>query len=102
MMKILSAAMVLVAGVTAQSMLEMPNIAADSPLGMRLLSESRSLENNNYDPYSHTWVSGYSIKFDGCHHISQWNDEAVRFRFSAWLSTPRGLFGGLLMLYSCR
>jgi hypothetical protein len=94
MMKFLSAAIVLVGCVSAQRMLDMPNIAADSPLGMRLLSEARSLQNNNYDPYSHTWVSGYSIKFDGCHHISQWNDDAVRFRFSAELSAPRRLYCG--------
>ena len=24
----------------------------------------------------HTWVKDYSIKFQGCHHVSEWNNEA--------------------------
>lgn len=36
---------------------------------------SRQLQNDD-GAYASTWVSGYSVKFQGCHHISQWNDEA--------------------------
>jgi len=50
------------------------NVKADSPLGMNLLSKARRLEENGDVDF--TWVSNFSIKFQGCHHISQWNDEA--------------------------
>jgi hypothetical protein len=49
------------------------NVQADSPLGMSLLSKARRLDDAAED---YTWISGFSIKFQGCHHISQWNDEA--------------------------
>jgi len=73
----------LVVGVGAKAVpheLVLNNIKADSPMGMKLLSQARRLENNNYNSYSttydNTWISGFSLKFQGCHHISQWNDEA--------------------------
>mmetsp|Transcript_79840 Transcript_79840/g.156569 ORF Transcript_79840/g.156569 Transcript_79840/m.156569 type:complete len:430 (-) Transcript_79840:44-1333(-) len=54
------------------------NLAADSPLGRKLLSQARRLE-QGIDNAAHestlTWLSGYSIKFQACHHIQQWNDE---------------------------
>jgi hypothetical protein len=53
---------------------ELKDIPADSDLGMKILSKARNLE--DYSEFVNTWVSGYSIKFQGCHHISQWNDEA--------------------------
>jgi hypothetical protein len=75
MMKIVALFMTVAVAVTAS--IEMPmEIQADSELGMRLLSEARELEGSEW---THTWVAGYSLKFEGCHHISQWNPEAVRF-----------------------
>jgi hypothetical protein len=66
----------LLVGARANSvMLEMKDVKADSELGMKLLSHARQLDQANAD-YSDTWVSGYSLKFMGCHHISQWNEEA--------------------------
>lgn len=50
------------------------NIKADSKLGNDLLAGARRLDGDNNDDY--TWVAGYSLKFQGCHHISQWNEEA--------------------------
>lgn len=47
-------------------------IRADSEAGMELLSKARRLDDGDYQQ---TWVSGYSIKFQGCHHISQWNND---------------------------
>ena len=76
MMKIVALLMTVVVAVSASVELDMPmEIKADSELGMRLLSEARNLENSEW---THTWISGYSLKFEGCHHISQWNPEAVR------------------------
>ena len=52
-------------------------IKADSKLGMRVLSEARQLDQNNEnEEIEYTWVADYSIKFQGCHHISQWNEDA--------------------------
>lgn len=91
MMKIVALFMTVAVAVTAS--IEMPmEIQADSELGMRLLSEARELEGSEW---THTWVAGYSLKFEGCHHISQWNPEAVRFAVS------RVLFGDVSPLYSC-
>jgi hypothetical protein len=74
MMKIVALFLTIVVAASASMELDMPmEIKADSELGMRLLSEARSLEGE----WTHTWVAGYSLKFEGCHHISQWNPEAV-------------------------
>jgi len=74
-MKFAAALLSLLSGAAASStiMHEMKDIKADSPLGMKLLSHARNLEEQEFD---YTWVAGYSLKFEGCHHISQWNDEA--------------------------
>uniref|UniRef100_A0A7S2W4T5 Uncharacterized protein n=1 Tax=Eucampia antarctica TaxID=49252 RepID=A0A7S2W4T5_9STRA len=50
------------------------SIKADSKMGMNLLSKARKLEEDG--EVDMTWVTGYSIKFQGCHHVSQWNEEA--------------------------
>eukprot|EP00541_Cyclophora_tenuis_P011267 CAMPEP_0116555480 /NCGR_PEP_ID=MMETSP0397-20121206/8171_1 /TAXON_ID=216820 /ORGANISM="Cyclophora tenuis, Strain ECT3854" /LENGTH=377 /DNA_ID=CAMNT_0004080757 /DNA_START=86 /DNA_END=1219 /DNA_ORIENTATION=- len=52
----------------------MKSVKADSKMGQNLLSKARKLEQN--DEVDFTWVSGYSLKFQGCHHVSQWNEEA--------------------------
>ena len=54
----------------------MTDLKADSPMGMSLLSKARRVEENNNQEFDNTWVAGFSIKFQGCHHIKQWNDEA--------------------------
>lgn len=50
------------------------SIKADSELGMKLLSKARRVEENGEIDF--TWVANFSIKFQGCHHVSQWNEEA--------------------------
>jgi len=49
-------------------------VKADSKFGMDLLSKARNLEEG--DEADTTWVSGYALKFQGCHHIAQWNAAA--------------------------
>jgi hypothetical protein len=39
-----------------------------------LISSSRMLENNNNGDYS--FLTSYGVKFQGCHHVQQWNDNA--------------------------
>ena len=54
----------------------MSDISATSAMGRNLLSKARKVEENNNEEFENTWVAGYSIKFQGCHHIKQWNNEA--------------------------
>lgn len=77
-MKFLVAALALV-GATARPMkshkMQLKNVEADSKMGASLLSKARKLEQEDEEA-DMTWVAGYSIIFQGCHHISQWNAEA--------------------------
>lgn len=50
------------------------NIPVGSDLGSKIMSHARSLENAAAVDFS--WVADFSIKFQGCHHVSQWNDAA--------------------------
>lgn len=53
---------------------ELPDkIKASSPIGKKLLENARRLE-GNYTEFNENWLAGFSIVFQGCHHISQWND----------------------------
>jgi len=45
-----------------------------SPAGKKLLANARKLEGN--EEFDFSWVTDYSIKFQGCHHVAQWNEEA--------------------------
>jgi len=49
-------------------------ITADSPLGSKLLSKARRLDEDEEVDYS--WITGMSVKFQGCFHITQWNADA--------------------------
>jgi len=48
-------------------------ITADSSFGRHLISKSRRVEEDQANDIS--FVSGYSIKFIGCHHVTQWASE---------------------------
>ena len=50
------------------------NIAVGSALGSKIMANARSLEDAAAIDF--TWVAGFSIKFQGCHQITQWNDAA--------------------------
>lgn len=50
------------------------NLSVKSPIGQSILQNARRLENEVEGDFS--WVADYSIKFQGCHHITQWNAEA--------------------------
>jgi len=49
------------------------DIKAGSALGSKLIAKARRLDNNYYDE---SFVADYSIKFQGCHHVQQWNADA--------------------------
>mmetsp|Transcript_4288 Transcript_4288/g.5266 ORF Transcript_4288/g.5266 Transcript_4288/m.5266 type:complete len:385 (-) Transcript_4288:282-1436(-) len=54
---------------------EISSVKADSKFGMHLLSKARQLEQNGGAEADQTWMADYSLKFIGCHHISQWNGD---------------------------
>jgi hypothetical protein len=51
-------------------------ISANSVLGKDLVHKARRVEEGDNDEFDATWVSGYAVKFQGCHHIKQWNGDA--------------------------
>ena len=93
--------------ISANIVHELKPIKAGSTLGRKVLSKARNVQENgrqleDWAEQQSAWVANYSIKFQGCHHISQWNEEAndeedvriitkrlVRFRLcpSAYCST---------------
>mmetsp|Transcript_3636 Transcript_3636/g.3724 ORF Transcript_3636/g.3724 Transcript_3636/m.3724 type:complete len:132 (-) Transcript_3636:189-584(-) len=48
-------------------------LSSNSAVGSKLILQARRLENVNDVDYS--YIAKYSIKFQGCHHISQWNED---------------------------
>jgi len=50
------------------------SISASSNVGQNILSKARLLEQNNQVDY--TWVANMSLKFQGCYHTQQWNEQA--------------------------
>jgi len=61
------------------------DIPADSAAGRKLVQNARRVENGQYNggygevnwqEVDTSFIPGYSVKFQGCHHVQQWNDEA--------------------------
>ena len=50
------------------------DVTTNSLMGQNIMAHARRLDQNA--EFSDAWVSGYSIKFQGCHNIKQWNAEA--------------------------
>jgi hypothetical protein len=63
------------AAVGATSIKVGETLKANSEIGQKLLSQARRLDEDE-DEAAMTWVVDYSIKFQGCHHLVQWNDQA--------------------------
>ena len=53
-------------------------LKANSKIGKQLMASARRLEENGEeeDAANFAWVADYSLKFQGCHHLVQWNEEA--------------------------
>jgi hypothetical protein len=55
----------------------LPEISSDSVFGRNLLAKARRVnENQNQEAAAAEWLTGYSVKFQGCHNIKAWNDNA--------------------------
>ena len=48
-------------------------VAMKGPKAAELVSQARRLNDQEVD---YSWVNDFSIKYQGCHHIVQWNQEA--------------------------
>ena len=60
-----------------------PDISAQSTLGRKLLAHAVPVDNNNNNngdarflEENDYFLNSYSIKFQGCHHVQQWNEYA--------------------------
>jgi len=56
-------------------------IGANSQLGRHILSQARPINEDGshrflQDDADYSFVADYSIKFQGCHHVQQWNEYA--------------------------
>jgi len=71
------------------------NIAPESTAGQLLLSHARKLDdgsnynNNFYEEVDKSFMSGYSLKFQGCHHVQQWNPNSDEEEDAVRISTKR-------------
>ena len=56
------------------------SIKSDSNMGKKMLSKARRLDenqnNNDNGEIDFTWVAQMSLKFQGCHSVQEWNEEA--------------------------
>ena len=51
------------------------DISANSALGRHLLAHATQ-EGRQLDEQDDSFLNSYSVKFQGCHHVQQWNDDA--------------------------
>jgi hypothetical protein len=51
------------------------SMSATSTIGAKVLSKARRLEGDNNE-IDYTWVANMSLKFQGCYHTQQWNEDA--------------------------
>ena len=75
-MKIALALLSAAVGVTsAMDIAPMTSISASSPMGQKILSQARQLQEDNAE-VDYTWVANMSLKYQGCYHTQVWNAEA--------------------------
>ena len=50
------------------------SIRSSSRAGQKLLQNAQRVLNNDNNNADYSYIAEYSIKFQGCHHVQQWND----------------------------
>lgn len=50
-------------------------LKSNTSLGRKLISKARRLDEGDDAAVDYSWIAGYSLKFQGCHHVSQWNGD---------------------------
>jgi len=60
--------------VAAVSAMSVNALKANSEAGKDLMSKARRLEQDE-DEDQMQWIADYSLKFQGCHHVYQWNQD---------------------------
>lgn len=50
------------------------SIRSSSRAGQILLQNAQRVLNNDNNNADYSYIAEYSIKFQGCHHVQQWND----------------------------
>ena len=61
-------------------------ISPESDIGRHLLSKARRVDDSGIDT---SFMTDYSFKFQGCHHIQQWNPNAGDDEDSVRIMTKR-------------
>lgn len=75
-MKLAVALLASTLGFTAAATRPKSSIKVGSSVGQKVLSNARRLEQDENEEIDFTWVADMSLKFQGCYHNQQWNDDA--------------------------
>jgi hypothetical protein len=76
------AVLALSAVMASASVINQSNGDISGEAGRKLVQNARRVQNNqygedyNYQDIDTSFIAGYSVKFQGCHHVQKWNDEA--------------------------
>jgi replicative DNA helicase len=65
----------LAAVAASESGLVVTDSSSSSQGMMNIMAHARRLEQNNDQEVDLSWVSGYSLKFQGCHHVQQVSEQ---------------------------
>jgi len=65
-----------VSGITQTSVSASSELTTHSEFGRKLVSSARRLEDEDDDAVDYSWMTEYSLKFQGCHHVKTWNGDA--------------------------
>jgi hypothetical protein len=63
-----------VTSITAAAADTTTTISTNSRAGRTLLEQATRVLNNDNNNADYSYIAEYSIKFQGCHHVQQWND----------------------------
>ena len=75
---LLSAALGIASGkrINTKQVTPKSSIKATSTVGQKVISRARRVEQDENEEIDYTWVANMSLKFQGCYHTQQWNEEA--------------------------